>query len=410
MPHPDNGLPPMATNNDNPFEDLVDLPDAPALPPLAVQDGSQFQDGGEPFQPETQDGAPQELLAAAATTTTATTLDPASLPKITKSAKFTLHFKSDLTKSTRSDHPCGILHFVRQTLGGTEEHAFVWIAYYQNTMHLSNVLKHMSQFGFIVDNNEEGSGGNVQFIPYSSRRSWIEHYPMAFPHVHCNELGVVTGFPYFSGNSGSGGVGGVSGGIDGTAYGRMLMANNAASAGGVASAGGGETPSSKRGRKKKKIFSTAHLGNAERDELHIEMYKYLQWLSNNLSTSGGGELATPGRPKGASGSAAGINVTALQNMLLGMESTFKVVRTAKPTLGTGQQPTLPFLEEVLSEPLGRLVEAVKRNPEVKASRKSRARGLDFEDMYERLLRFRLVCLFFLAICFVWVAFLNFHSL
>ncbi len=43
------------------------------------------------------------------------------------------------------------------------------------------------------------NGGNsVVFVPYSNRRAWTIRYPLAFPHVHCGDGGVVSGFPYWS--------------------------------------------------------------------------------------------------------------------------------------------------------------------------------------------------------------------
>jgi len=45
------------------------------------------------------------------------------------------------------------------------------------------------------------------------------------------------------------------------------------------------------------------------------------------------------------------------------------------------------LEEVLGESLGKLVDAVKKDPEARSSRSKRSRGLDFEDMFERLIQY-----------------------
>lgn len=186
------------------------------------------------------------------------------------------------------------------------------------------------------------------------------------------------------------------------------------------------------GRKKKKIFATAHLPNEERDELHIEIYRYFQWLQKSLDgTSTGMDIDNGGnggggndqfKRKAASG-AAGINVAAMRNLMENMEQTFKVVRTtAGPNggaittmeggiqnafgeiglpatvaatgggvVGTGGTGTaLPFLEEVLGEPLGRLVEANKKDPVKQRARTKRSRGLDFDDMFERLLGFQRV--------------------
>lgn len=406
-------MPHGISDEGNPFDDLLDdtqnnndtdveLPEPaiPALPPLQPDDHDHQQQEQE-----------QEQLQGEEQPATSSTLALADVPmlttkKLTKSYKSTLQFKTDLTKSARDIHPCGILHFTR-TSGSSEEHAFVWIAHHENEAHLNATLTHMDKFGF--DPND------VTFIPYSSRRSWIDKYPLAFPHVHCGENGGVSGFPYWSGGNNGVVVGG------GNDLGRMMsrMANNNGHASSVAAAASGEsvadagaststTPtSSQRGRKKKKIFPTAHLPNDERDELHIEMYKYFQWLSNSLMTApvgaaaAGGESGEAKQRRLMGGSAAGINLSSLQNLMENMESTFKVVRNAQPAIAeqtaSGIQngitgSTLPLLEEVLGEPLGRLVEAAKKNPETRSTRTKRSRGLDFEDMFERVLQFHQVCL------------------
>lgn len=183
--------------------------------------------------------------------------------------------------------------------------------------------------------------------------------------------------------------------------------------------GGGVNNEAGAGRKKKKIFPTAHLPNEERDELHIEIYRYFQWLQKSLDgASGSSGDSLSDRKRSAASGAAGINVGALRKLMEGMESTFKVVRTTNAlqgggaaTVGTtatakvgGRQastPTatagggmgvggtaLPFLEEALGEPLGRLVEANKKDPVKSKTRSKRSRGLDFDDMYLRLVQFQ----------------------
>jgi hypothetical protein len=166
-----------------------------------------------------------------ATTATTTSKKRAAASVVARVYKSTLHFRTDLTKSARDVHPCGILHFARvagRSVGGgvgpspppppssssyhrhrTEEHAFVWITRYHDEVCLSNALLHMSKFGFDrpkdgdEDNNDgnvsgSGNGSSVVFVPYSNRRSWIIRYPLAFPHVYCGDGGVVTGFPFWS--------------------------------------------------------------------------------------------------------------------------------------------------------------------------------------------------------------------
>jgi len=260
-------------------------------------------------------------------------------------------------------------------------------------VHLDKTLEHFERFGFDAE--------NVSFIPYSSRRSWIEKYPLAFPHVHCSDNGDVMGFPFWSGDSSSS-HGHVAGRMTAIAAASLSNTNTAAAMTANATP---TTPNNSRGRKKKKIIPTAHLPNEEREELHIEMYKYFQWLRTSLATAvAAGEppqqqqqasvvsTASSDKKKRRSvSSAAGVNLSALQNLMEGMESTFKVVRNAQPAIAaasaTAVASTLPFLEEVLGEPLGKLVDVVRKDPEAKSARTKRSRGLAFEDMYERLLQF-----------------------
>ncbi|KAL7529903.1 hypothetical protein ACHAXR_005173 [Thalassiosira sp. AJA248-18] len=389
----------------DPFDTDVELPDPaiPALPPLEpLQHQHEEQQQQEGEQDEQHQHQP---TTAAATATTAATTPTKQHRPLTKSYKSTLTFKTDLSKSSRESHPCGILHCTRgSTSGGSisaEEHAFAWIAHHDIPQHLSNALGHMEKFGF--------SESNVTFIPYSSRRSWIEKYPLAFPHVYCGGRGEVSGFPYWSGGGMNDGRGiSIAGVIGSGGSGSGAMAAAAAGGGGGMAtmlniANTSTTPRSTAGRKKKKIFPTAHLPNDERDELHVEIYRYFQWLQTSLGGGGGDNDVDNNMNKKPSGGAgagpAGINVTALRSLMENMESTFKVVRNAGPSSSSaaasaaaggviGTTTALPFLEEVLGEPLGRLVEVSKKDPEKQRSRASRSRGLDFDDMFDRLLQYQ----------------------
>ena len=224
---------------------------------------------------------------------------------------------------------------------------------------------------------------------------------LAFPHVHCGDSGDVHGFPFWSGDSSHGHVAGRMTAIAAASF------SNTNTAAAMTTNATPTTPNNSRGRKKKKIIPTAHLPNEEREELHIEMYKYFQWLHTSLATAvAAGEQPPQQAPVASSdkkkrrsvSSAAGVNLSALQNLMESMESTFKVVRNAQPAIAaasaTAAASTLPFLEEVLGEPLGKLVDVVRKDPEAKSARTKRSRGLAFEDMYERLLQFNQVCLLY----------------
>ena len=58
--------------------------------------------------------------------------------------------------------------------------------------------------------------------------------------------------------------------------------------------------------------------------------------------------------------------------------------------GVPGEDSLPFLEEALTVPLGRLAEAARKDPKKRVARTRRGPGLDFEALYDRLLRYRQV--------------------
>ena len=383
-------MPTAADEDSNPFEDLLEnnnLPDPstwtgqpvpaiPPLPPAGQEHQLQPQETAAaslhalPEQPEHEQGGGGLLVPPEASL-------PIPMPtKVVKSFSTKLLFKTDLSKSSREAHPCGVLHFTRRSNVGGDEACFVWIDHHENPTHVASTFGHMSRFGF--------DPSNATFIPYSSRRGWIEKYPLAFPHVHCGENGAVIGYPYWS-------VPGGPGGSD-ISSGRMMMLAASSSSSSSATA-------TTRGRKKKKIFSTAHLPNDERDELHIEIYKYFQWLQNSLYTVGGGAAASADlddendkKRAAITGSAAGIDLQNLSVLMENIASTFKVVRNAHP-----DSSTMPFLEQSLSEPLRKLAAASKRDPQIRATRTKRSKGLDFDEMFDRLLNFQQVW-FVLDIC------------
>lgn len=208
---------------------------------------------------------------------------------------------------------------------------------------------------------------------------------LAFPHVHCGENGDVTGFPFWSGEHAYGSR---------AAAGRMAALSHPDAAVAIVAPAAAVAP---RGRKKKKILAAAHLPNEERDRLHLEMHRYLQWLHGALSskaaaTAAEGEAAAaPGNKKRRSGNTvAGVNLSALHQLTEAMEATFRVVRNAKKT-PADPADTLPFLEEALGEHLGDIVDAVRKDPEAKPAARPKRNGglvLNFEDMYERLVQFQ----------------------
>ena len=153
-------------DNDVNDEDQAELklpPDAtvPALPPLQPP---RAEDGSAPAV-----AAPPPAEAVRAGVASPAAAPTAKPPALIKAYKTAVTLKTDLAKASRDGHPCGILHCLRLA-GPTEEHAFAWIAHHENGAHLQKTLDHVAGFGFSAD--------DVIFIPFTSRRSWVEKYPV----------------------------------------------------------------------------------------------------------------------------------------------------------------------------------------------------------------------------------------
>lgn len=135
-----------------------------------VEDAGVEGAGVEGAEVEGADGNPAEVKQEPNEQQMLIDEKPREPHKLAKAYRTTLMFRTDLSKGTRDSHPCGILHFAR-TSNYAEEHAFGWIANHDNPEHLEKALRYFEQFGFSRD--------DVSFIPYSTRRSWIEKYPVS---------------------------------------------------------------------------------------------------------------------------------------------------------------------------------------------------------------------------------------
>ncbi|KAL7536837.1 hypothetical protein ACHAWF_015139 [Thalassiosira exigua] len=376
----------------------MELPDAsggggvPGLPPLAPGDEAEVEEEEEEEVEEEEEAIEEEGEGGTATAETTKQYGP-----VPAAQRVRVQFASDLPKTRRPGHPSGILHFPRiDPKSGSEEHAFAWICRKDVSSHLRSVLSHMEGFGF--------DPAEVSFVPYSARGEWVRKYPLAFPHVHCDERGTVFGHPYFSPAAVERG---------------SVYVEGSHAAGGLSSAiklellGGGDvdlatenTPQKgKPGRKRKKSLPHARLPNDDRDELHVEIYRYLTWLRGGVA-----EQAVPG-----------IDPDELAKLAEGMEATFRAVRSARAAVrAEGEEAAearkkrrkllhrggqdgavseeanhvvvpVPFLEEALVVPLGRMADAAKRDPKRRASRKSsggRGSPNDFDEMFARLVHFQ----------------------
>eukprot|EP00581_Thalassiosira_minuscula_P017602 CAMPEP_0183716514 /NCGR_PEP_ID=MMETSP0737-20130205/10407_1 /TAXON_ID=385413 /ORGANISM="Thalassiosira miniscula, Strain CCMP1093" /LENGTH=413 /DNA_ID=CAMNT_0025945803 /DNA_START=227 /DNA_END=1468 /DNA_ORIENTATION=+ len=107
-------------------------------------------------------------------------------------------FETDLPPHSRSTHPSGILHAFGRTAGSLcaaaevearsqgqggmlefnaarSAHTFAWVA---NSLYIESALTQLEKRGY-----DRAAG--VVFIPYSTKRNWIERYPQAAPSLEC---------------------------------------------------------------------------------------------------------------------------------------------------------------------------------------------------------------------------------
>jgi len=412
-------------------QEILNPGEVPGLPPLEAT--NMDEDGDE----DDEDGDDNPLAEAAGTMArlaadgTADDRKPPALPAaaapapIAKAVRSAIPFRSDLTKSSRGAHNSGVLHATRLSRAGREEHCFAWVANVTGPGHLDSALSHLERFGF--------ARSDVVFVPYSTRSNWCERYPVAYPHILCDGDGRCFGAPYWSG----GGDAYTSAGT-GAAAGPGQIAVTAD--GLVAPSSGPRSARSGRGfgpRRTRRMIPNSNLPQEERDVLHVEMYRYLTWLRRTLDAADGVEAAAVGGSapgvRRAVSTGAGVSPANLTRLISVMEDTFRCVRAAvpqadgapagegaaAPSAASASAGRMPFLEGSLGDPLGRLADAARAEAESAAAalaaeqdgdgdgsgdpssssaaggsarratgQGKRSRGLDFEEMFARLVAFK----------------------
>jgi hypothetical protein len=289
----------------------------------------------------------------------------ASTPVMKTVTKSTIQFKSDVGKSSKETHTCGILHATKQSALKGEEHCFAWLS---DTSHFASAYEHLSKLGYT----------NVVFIPYSCKKAWMGKYPLASPLLHIDSTGHCTGSPSANGIATSASTN------NGLTYPQLMQPPQL-------------TPSTKkrsRPKSKRKLFSDAILSHSERDTLHIQMHTYFTWLDSQLE-----KLAEKDNGKRIMGQ-AGISRQTVGNILEELEGLKAVSRykddkerDASMELEASKE-TVPFLEGELKDQLEQMTEeTVQTNAE--DGEEGRKRGCyrralahDFDDMFGRLMRFR----------------------
>eukprot|EP00804_Cyclotella_cryptica_P014421 CCRYP_004766-RA/>CCRYP_004766-RA protein AED:0.14 eAED:0.14 QI:136/1/1/1/0.75/0.6/5/584/451 len=287
-----------------------------------------------------------------------------------KSSSFT--FQTDISSELVESHTAGILHAFRSSLpSGREEHIFCWIV---NSNHIDKAVEHVASKDFDRD--------SLVFIPYSSKGNWVNKYPHADPALDCSETGEVTvqlnWRPYPNALE--------SMGNETKGHDTDSRAENHVTTQGTSNISYPQLKQAKHSKKRKFGFEeteTAHLTNAERDVLHIEIYKYFRWLKDALY-----QMETVYAGKRVLGNACATS-DAIGQALDVLESTFKVISPNINEEAVGEAnssaatASTPFLENTLGEHLSRMVEKAP----LRGGSHKREQG-DFEHYFQRLLQFK----------------------
>jgi len=269
--------------------------------------------------------------------------------------KSSFSFESDLPPSLRHIHPSGVLHASRPASPCTictEEHTFAWI---ENALHIESALSLLEQRGF-------SRSKSIVFIPFSTKRKWLERYPQAAPALECMYNGRcivhLNWRPYqnalggmeMEGASNDAAAGEDNYDYDGDGNGKSKDGNDDANIPVISD--------KHRRRYKDRAANNMFLDNnyipdAERDELHVEIYNYFSWLHANVSElerkraaasasadanndaepeasevdNDNNNKKAPGRDR--TNKNTGVNVTELESLLEKMESTFLIIPNAK---------------------------------------------------------------------------------
>ncbi len=286
-----------------------------------------------------------------------------------------------------------------------EEHTFAWI---QNLTPTSEQLtrSHLAKYGFDQELN---------FIPYSTRAAWCTKYPNAVPYVECVDVinsavdggvggggvsTVVRGYPLWNPNLNS--VTDIprevveAAAYHGANSSIVVMDDNLEIAAAMASAsagggGGGEEDGTKKRPREEKLLPKGILSNAQRSELHAEIYNYFVWLRHQVKAEGGKKSKSVG----------GMSSDGLKELLRSMGEALPsaksgVVSSSSATSGGGDgsggdQPP-PFLEEALFAKLKHRVDTgtgstAKRQKKEKKVRKEKGLVVSWEERLKQLTEF-----------------------
>ncbi|KAL3778799.1 hypothetical protein ACHAWO_012138 [Cyclotella atomus] len=247
----------------------------------------------------------------------------------------TLTLQTDFVDSPPPIHCGGILAGSSPSSGPI----FCWIA--NPSSHLSVAVDHLTSKNYDSE--------ALEFIPYSAKDAWAAAYPFANPSLEVNADGQLVQLIQHS--------------LTSEQLGRLIASGNSNTIHydpEAAELGSGDAskkvmyPQLQQRKKHKRagmeLLSNSVLTNAERDVLHVEIFKYFAWLKVALE-----EVEVTHAGKRTLGNACATSVK-VQECCDVIESAFAVVKKNVDGIGNGgASSSTPLLEKVLGEELAKLV-------------------------------------------------------
>ena len=292
-----------------------------------------------------------------------------------------LAMETDLPPWCVNLHPSGVLHAAAPgRREGPTAHAFVWVA---DSAHVRVPLARLQERGYSLH--------DIVFIPYSSRANWSQRYAQAALEAESAEgdIGAKLAAEEARGKMGA------AGGEDG--------APEAADAARDEGPEAADRPRDKKKgyyQRKNILGSGSFLGDAERDELHLEMWYYFRWLHAKLvalegTTAPADGVVVPGTaPAGAldddelrddekegqhtekaralkggrHSKNHGVNLPELQRLVDTMEATFFIIPNVKREEEAGGDAIMTIVQQLQERrPQRKMQETVDFQPPKKVS-------------------------------------------
>ena len=197
---------------------------------------------------------------------------------------------------------------------GPQHDAFLWLA---DANVNEPALRYLIEQGYDAD--------RIDFVPYSSKTNWALNYPCIVPSMECDANGTLIAY---------------SADPQQVPTSHPLDVKLSSSA-----------KSKKRKRGGPRFHKTVILPNDSRDELHIQVYKYFQWLLHKLNEN---QSTTNGRLKL---SEYGLSALAVQSLLSTMETHFPICKSDSESVNeVFRDEYVPLLEHVIEGELGQLTD------------------------------------------------------